>query len=208
MMKDAHDGVKSKLLFVIALVSFFICIEAIGAYISNSIAIFTDVLHLFSDLLGFVLSLVSIYYSSKKASKSQTFGYIRAEILGALSSVLIIWGMTIWIFIEAAYRFKRIINNEKVFIDPLYMLGTSLIGLFINIIMAFSLHDHGHGHGHSHSHSHGHDHTHDHEHEDGEKHSHDHSHDHDAEKNSHNKHQHSDTEKIKEELLEVKDEEK
>jgi Co/Zn/Cd efflux system component len=69
MMKDASEGVKSKLILVISLVSFFICLEALGAYISNSIAIFTDVLHLFSDLLGFVLSLLSVYYAAKKASK-------------------------------------------------------------------------------------------------------------------------------------------
>ena len=43
-------------------------IEGIGAYISNSIAIFTDVVHLLSDLLGFIFSLVSIVLSTKKAS--------------------------------------------------------------------------------------------------------------------------------------------
>lgn len=43
-------------------------LESIGAAISKSIAIFTDVIHMFSDLLGFVISLISLYYSKKKAN--------------------------------------------------------------------------------------------------------------------------------------------
>ena len=60
MIKDVSEGVKLKLLTVIGVVCVFIVIEAIGAFISNSIAIFTDVVHLFSDLLGFIFSLVSV----------------------------------------------------------------------------------------------------------------------------------------------------
>ena len=46
----------------------FMIIESIGAILSNSIAIFTDVVHLFSDLLGFIISLISVHFSRIKAS--------------------------------------------------------------------------------------------------------------------------------------------
>lgn len=115
MIKDASEGVKSKLILIVGIICIFILIEAFGALISNSIAIFTDVIHLFSDLLGFVFSLISVILAKRKASKSHSYGYVRAEILGALCSVIIIWGMTIWIASKAYFRLVKIINHEDIY---------------------------------------------------------------------------------------------
>ena len=62
-MRDINDGVIRRLIGVASLCLFFIVVESIGAQLSKSIAIFTDVAHLLSDLFGFVLSLTSVYYS-------------------------------------------------------------------------------------------------------------------------------------------------
>lgn len=85
-----------------------------------------------------------------------SFGYHRAEILGALASILFIWGLLIWLFIEAIHR---IVHPEE--IDGLIMLITACVGLVCNIIAIFTLHSCGGGHGHHH---HGHDHGHGHSH--------------------------------------------
>ena len=50
-------------MFICALCFTFIIIESIGAFISKSIAILTDAIHLFSDLFGFMLSLLAVYLS-------------------------------------------------------------------------------------------------------------------------------------------------
>lgn len=63
LIKDVSKGVKNTFYIVILLCIFFITMEALGAYFSNSIAIFTDVGHLFSDLIGFIVSLISIFLS-------------------------------------------------------------------------------------------------------------------------------------------------
>jgi zinc transporter 2 len=191
---DISNNVKRKLLFIIMICLFFIIVEAIGAYISKSIAIFSDVTHLLSDLLGFFVSLFAVYLGNKKASKTHSYGYVRAEIIGALFSVIFIWIMTIFIFIEAIDRLKRIINKETIEIDPLVMIITSFVGLGVNIIMACFLHgtgtghkcSHGHGHGHDHDHSHGHNHHHGHSHSD-DTHHHGHSH---GKKHKHDKNEH------------------
>ena len=99
---------------IIFICSFFIVLEAIGAYLSNSIAIFTDLIHLLSDLLGFLFSLLFVVLSTKKAPKEYTYGYIRAEIIGALCSVLIIWIMSIWIAIESINRLIKILKHQPV----------------------------------------------------------------------------------------------
>ena len=87
-----------------------------------------------------------------------SFGYHRAEILGALASVLLIWGLIIWLFIEAIHR---LVDPEE--IDGGVMLITAAVGLVFNFISIFTLHSCGgghHHHGHDHGHSHGHSHDH------------------------------------------------
>ena len=83
-----------------------------------------------------------------------SFGYARAEILGALASIALVWGLIIWLFIEAIHR---IIIDEKV--DGEIMLITASVGLCCNIINIFTLHFCG-GHTHHHHHHHDHDHHH------------------------------------------------
>lgn len=175
IIKDISDGVRKKLIGVVIICSIFIILEAIGAYISNSIAIFTDVAHLFSDLIGFIISLISVNLAKKRASLTHSYGYIRAESVGALFSVIIIWGLTIWILFKSIHR---LVYREYDNLNPFYMLASAILGLFVNIIMAVFLHGlgHGHGHGHSHDHDHGHGHDHGHKHDNGHKHDHNHGH--------------------------------
>lgn len=49
-----------------------------GGALSNSLALFTDVLHLASDLTSFIISVLAIYLSGKPATKRMSFGYHRA----------------------------------------------------------------------------------------------------------------------------------
>jgi len=122
----------------------------------------SDAAHLLSDILGFVISIFSIYIGQRKANAKMSFGYHRAEVIGALVSVNIIWGLTLWLFYEAT---MRMFSNEPV--DGLVMLITAVLGFFFNIIMGLilsyqgidhSMHSHSHDDKHSHSHvDHGHD---------------------------------------------------
>lgn len=169
LIKDITSGVQKKLTCIVVICSLFILIESIGAYVSESIAIFTDVAHLLSDLVGFILSLVSVYLSKKSSNDKFSYGYIRAEVIGALFSVVIIWVLTIWIIIEAI---NRIANHEYENVNPGIMIVVSIVGLGVNLLMGFSLHDHGHGHNHDHGHNHNHDHGHNHKHDHGHNHKH------------------------------------
>ena len=59
-----------------------------------------------------------------------TFGYHRAETLGALTSILLIWALTVVLMIEA---YKRIITPPIV--DAKIMFGVAIIGLIVNLTM-------------------------------------------------------------------------
>ena len=136
-------------------------LEFIGGLLSNSLAIMTDAAHILSDLFGLLISIVSICISYRPATSLLTYGYHRAEVIGALGSVLLIWGLAIFLIYEGV---MRVLYPKK--IDALIMLITACIGLLINIVMVKVLHGgmHGHSHGHGHGHSHGHDHGHSHGH--------------------------------------------
>jgi zinc transporter 2 len=92
------------------------------------------------------------------AKNHMSYGYHRAEIIGALVSIVLIWALTIWLLYEATLR---IINTPQV--DGLIMIIISVIGFSFNVIMGVVLAKSGVPHSHG-LHSHGHDHDHDHDH--------------------------------------------
>lgn len=136
-----------KLLIVSLICVFFMIGEVIGGLISSSIALLTDAAHMLSDLVGFCISFIAVWLSRRPATERFSFGFHRAEVIGGCASIILIWGLTIWLIAEAA---DRIYNPEIV--DGEVMLITASGGLLANIVMAKVLHHHGHGHGHSHDH--------------------------------------------------------
>jgi len=58
-----------------------------------------DAFHLFSDVIAYAISLYAVLLSTKLAPKHLTFGYEKAQPLGALINVAIIWFVTIELFI-------------------------------------------------------------------------------------------------------------
>lgn len=108
----------------------FMIIEFIFGYLAGSLAIMSDATHLLSDLAGFLISLFSLIVAMKPANRNFTFGYHRFEILGALISIFIIWGLTVWLLQEAVWR----IYHPNPIVGPL-MVGIAAGGLCFNIIM-------------------------------------------------------------------------
>lgn len=64
---------------------FFIIAEVLGGYLANSLAIMTDAGHMLSDLASFVISIIAIKISHMKPTKRLSYGFHRAEVLGALT---------------------------------------------------------------------------------------------------------------------------
>ena len=176
-----------KLLVVSVFCILLMSAEVTGGVISGSLAILSDAAHMLSDFAGFALSIISLLVGKKPATKTLTYGYARAEVIGALVNMMLIWGVTVWLIYEAVYR---VINPEV--INGKLMFGTAVFGLGCNLIMMKVLHS-GHHHTHSHDHKHGHDNDHKHSHE----HDHKHSHDHDHKHSSEHKHKHKESKKIK-----------
>uniref|UniRef100_G1PST2 Solute carrier family 30 member 2 n=1 Tax=Myotis lucifugus TaxID=59463 RepID=G1PST2_MYOLU len=133
--------------------------EVVGGYLAHSLAIMTDAAHLLTDFASMLISLFSLWMSSRPATKTMNFGWQRAEILGALLSVLSIWVVTgVLVYLAA----ERLISGNYE-IEGKTMLITAGCAVAVNIIMGLTLHQssHGHSHGQGHGHSHGQGHSHD-----------------------------------------------
>ncbi|XP_053122663.1 proton-coupled zinc antiporter SLC30A2 [Hemicordylus capensis] len=123
--------------------------EVVGGYFAHSLAIMTDAAHLLTDFASMMISLFSLWMSSRPPTKTMNFGWHRAEILGALLSVLSIWVVTgVLVYLAV----QRLISGEYE-IEGSAMLITSACAVAVNIIMGVALHQSGHGHSHD-GHSH------------------------------------------------------
>jgi Co/Zn/Cd efflux system component len=54
----------------------------------------TDAAHLLSDVAGFMISIVAIWFGRMNPTDRLSFGYARAEVIGAVLSVFLIWALT------------------------------------------------------------------------------------------------------------------
>jgi len=157
--RDASAKARRQLSIATLLCSIFVGGEVLGGYYSGSLAIMGDAAHMFSDLASFGVSLFVLWLSDKKPRKTMTFGYHRAEALGALATLCIIWYVT---GILVYLAIKRI-HDQDFEIHDTAMLVVATAAVVFNVLLGFTLHGvcnvpHAHSHGGSggHHHSHGH----------------------------------------------------
>ena len=104
-MKEGNQKAMQKLTKASILTTVFIAIQLTGAIMAGSIALMADTAHLATDLLGFSISVVSLLIAQRPANTSFSYGYHRAEILGTLFSMLVLWLITIFLVYAATLRF-------------------------------------------------------------------------------------------------------
>jgi len=116
-----------------------------------------------SDVIALIIAYISVRISPREWRKN-TFGYARAEVVGALINAVFLFALCFSIAVES---FKRFLVLQHIN-DPEMVLIVGGVGLVINVfgMCLFGDVGHGHshgdgdGHGHSHSHSGGHGHSH------------------------------------------------
>ena len=104
--------------------------EIVGGVLANSLAIATDAAHLLTDFASFMISLFSLWVANRPATKRMSFGWHRAEVIGATVSVLLIWVVTGILLYMAV---QRCIHRDFE-IDATVMLITSGVGVLVNIV--------------------------------------------------------------------------
>ena len=128
---------ESRLKLAIAISSGFLVIELVGAYFANSLAIYSDAAHLLSDIAGFAISLLAVVASQRRGCNNYTYGLVRAEVFGALGSMLSLWTVTALLIYEAYYRCLAWFNGTALPVHGKLMFFVALFGVFVNICLGF-----------------------------------------------------------------------
>ncbi|KAG5362565.1 Zinc/cadmium resistance protein [Yarrowia sp. C11] len=137
----------------------FFLLEAIVGYAVHSLALVADSFHMLNDVFSLIIALWAVRVAKSRGADSKyTYGWQRAEILGALANAVFLLALCLTILLEAIQRLfePQVITNPKL----IAVVGTA--GLCSNIVGLLLFHEHGHA-GHSHGHDHGHDHDHAHD---------------------------------------------
>jgi solute carrier family 30 (zinc transporter), member 5/7 len=165
-------------------------VQGAYGYISGSLGLLSDTVHMFFDCLGLVVGLGAAVASKWPTSAEKPYGWGKLNTLAGFGNgvfLMLVSVEFVWEAIEGILDKRELRHVEE-------LLVVSMLGLLVNMVGLFAFghahagHDHGHSHGHSHSHSH---HGHTHSHANGHAHGHDCDHTHKHEQKSHSDHGHS-----------------
>ena len=115
-------------------------VEAVGGWLTNSLALIADAGHMLTDVAALSLTLAAIWFASRPATAKKTFGYYRLEILAAFVNGIALVLLSIFVIYEAVLRWQ-----SPPAIDGFRLTIIASGGLLVNIIAAKLLH-HGHKH--------------------------------------------------------------
>ncbi len=131
----SHNDLKGRNLFISILLNILItAAQVVGGLVSGSLALLSDALHNFSDVLSLIISYIANRLSKKKASIHRTFGYKRAEILAAFINAATLIIVAILLIIEAVDRFKNPQEIESNLVIWLSLLGIVANGLSVLLL--------------------------------------------------------------------------
>lgn len=144
----------SRIIILLVIDTAFFFLELITGYAVHSLALVADSFHMLNDVLSLCVGLWAVKMasrSSEQTPKMYTYGYQRAETLGALVNGVFLVALCVTIFLDAIQRF---VEPQEVN-QPMLVLIVGCLGLASNLVGLLLFHDHSHG-GHSHGgHSHG-----------------------------------------------------
>jgi cobalt-zinc-cadmium efflux system protein len=105
----AHGGETSlrRLAVSLALTAAIMVAEAVGGWVSDSLALLSDAAHMLTDVGALGLALVAAYLATRRADDKRTFGYRRAEVLAAQLNVGALVLLSLWIGWEAVERLRH-----------------------------------------------------------------------------------------------------
>ncbi|MBI2867784.1 MAG: cation transporter [Chloroflexi bacterium] len=122
-------GSRRRLLLALGITAAFLVVELVGGLLTNSLALLSDAGHMLADVASLMLALLVSWVATRPPSPQRTFGYRRAEILGALVNGLALWLVVAYVLYEALLRL-----NDPPQVDSAAMLAIAGVGLGANLL--------------------------------------------------------------------------
>lgn len=132
-----HRGARRTIATALAITLVMGAVEVAGGLLSNSLSLQADAAHMFMDSAALSIALAGLALLSREPRGRQTFGYHRAEVLGALLNGMLLVGIAAYVLWRA---YERLLRPEPVQ-GPL-MLAVAVLGLAVNGVALLLLHRH------------------------------------------------------------------
>ncbi len=146
MLSHSHLNLEKRFILSFIVTALILAGEVAGGIFSHSLALLSDAAHVLMDILALVLSYAALRLSSLPPDDRHTFGFHRLEVLAALVNGVSLGGIAVGIFIEAYRRWQ-----SPAVVKSVEMLVIAVIGLILNLAVAFILRGGMHSHaGHRH----------------------------------------------------------
>lgn len=129
-----HDTRGRNLLITIVLNILITVAQVVGGIVSGSLALISDALHNFSDVISLIVSYIANRFSIKKASFDKTFGYKRAEIIAAFVNASTLMIVALYLIYEAIIRFVHPHVIESSLVIWLALLGIVANGFSVILL--------------------------------------------------------------------------
>ena len=105
----------------------YVAVTFIAGLRAHSLALLSEAGHNVSDFLALLLSFAAVYFQSRPANDSKTFGYQRAGVLAAFLNAATLIFISLWIGIEAIHRL-----SAPVAVQPKVMMLVAAAGVVMN----------------------------------------------------------------------------
>jgi cobalt-zinc-cadmium efflux system protein len=123
-----------RLAWALGITLFFMAVEALGGWISGSLALVADAGHMLTDAGALALSWLALRASHRPADDRRSYGHGRAQVVAAMVNGLALVAIVVWIIVEAGLRLA---SPEP--IDGWLMLVVALVGGASNLVALWVL---------------------------------------------------------------------
>jgi cobalt-zinc-cadmium efflux system protein len=130
-----HAHNRRRLAVVMALTVAYMLAEAVGGFLTNSLALLSDAGHMLADVASLGLAWLALWFTARPITPKKTYGYYRIEILAALANGVALIVISLLIAYEAMHRLR---HPEAV--AGFEMLLIAAGGLLVNAFSAWLLH--------------------------------------------------------------------
>lgn len=124
----------------LSLTLLFMAVEVVVGFWANSLALLADAGHMLNDAAALGLSLFITWLAARPRTSRHTFGFRRAEVVGALANAVFLGVAGVLIVREAIARI-----GAPAEVRGIGMMATAVVGLLVNLASAWILARHGGG---------------------------------------------------------------
>jgi cobalt-zinc-cadmium efflux system protein len=130
-----RTGQRSALGWALGANAALLVVEVIGGLVFGSLALLADAAHLLSDVAGLGIALGALALTARPVSDRHSFGFARAEVLGAQISALLLLLAGAWILVEAMARLRA-----PAPVEGAGLAAVATVGLVVNLGSALLVH--------------------------------------------------------------------